>query len=147
MKTGPGSLLAAAAASVALTVNIAKADEVKVKISRSGHSVPAQLDDNPTSRALWAKMPLAVSMENLYGRELCHRFKDALPVGETNAEGYVIGEIAYWPPRHSLVILYAQNGERLERVTLGRVEGGDGAFATVSTAEVRFERDDQSVTR
>ena len=54
-------------------------------------------------------------------------------------DGYEVGDIAYWPPRGSLVILYAQNGERFERVHLGHIDGGAEIFRSMGDADVTFE--------
>ena len=49
---------------------------------------------------------------------------DALPANEVSYRGYEVGEIVYWPPRHSFVILYAQNGEHFDMQPIGRIEKG-----------------------
>ena len=66
-------------------------------------------------------------------------YAGALPDGETRSDGYAVGDIAYWPPRGSLVILYAQNGERFERVHLGHIDGGAEIFRSMGDADVTFE--------
>lgn len=34
---------------------------------------------------------------------------------------YEVGEIVYWPPRHSFVIMYAQNGEMFDMQKIGKI--------------------------
>lgn len=100
----------------------------------------AELEDNVTSRALMEKMPLTLSMMDLYGREMCYRFgAGALPTDELRSDGYNVGDIAYWPPAGSLVILYEQNGEKFERQHLGRVLSGVEVFENTGDAEVTFD--------
>lgn len=118
-----------------------KVQTVKININTNGTVLTAELEDNAASRALLQKLPLALPMQNLYGREMCYRFKDALPTGTLTSEGYEVGDLAYWPPRHSFVILYKQNGERFERQHLGRITSGDlSVFAGGGDIEVRLTK-------
>ena len=112
----------------------------QVEISVNGKTVVADFEDNPTSRALVERMPMTLEMLDLYGREMCHRFgADALPTGTLRSDGYEVGDIAYWPPAGSLVILYAQNGERFERQHVGRVPKGVELFSGIGTVKVEFK--------
>jgi hypothetical protein len=100
----------------------------------------ATLLDNATSRALVAKFPLTVPMMNLYGRELVYRFPAPLPANETSTSGYEVGDIVYWTPRHSFVLMYAQNGERISNLQkIGRIDSGVEALSTMRDVEVTFE--------
>lgn len=111
-----------------------------VEISVGGKSLLADFEDNPTSHALLAKMPMTLEMLDLYGREMCHRFgADALPTGMLRSDGYEVGDIAYWPPAGSLVILYRQNGERFERQHIGHVLKGVEMFDGIGTVKVDFK--------
>ena len=121
-------LLAASAAGAALTMSSAEAKN-------------ATLDDNATARALIAKLPLTLPLEDLYGRELCYRFRDALPANEVSYRGYEVGEIVYWPPRHSFVILYAQNGEHFDMQPIGRIEKGVEEMGRVGSMKVTITLD------
>jgi len=113
---------------------------MKIKITSGEKEMYAQLEDNPTSRAIMAKLPLTLKMSDLYGREMCYRFgAGALPVGTTRSDGYQVGDLAYWPPRGSFVILYEQNGEEFERVHLGHIASGVEYFKTTGDASVTFE--------
>lgn len=116
------------------------AESMKIRITAEGAELTATLEDNAASRAFAAMMPLTLKMEDLYGRELCHRLgAGTLPTDGLRSDGYEIGDIAYWPPRGSLVLLYAQNGERFERQHLGRIDGGIERLAALGDTEVRFE--------
>ncbi|NLR10709.1 MULTISPECIES: cyclophilin-like fold protein [Lactobacillaceae] len=83
----------------------------KVKMTLDGKTLTANFEDNQTAAAIVEKMPLQLDMMNLYSRELTYRFKQALPANEPHTTGYVVGDIAYWIPRHSFVIFYKQTGE------------------------------------
>ena len=100
----------------------------------------ATLLDNATANALLDKLPLTVLMEDLYSREMCFRFPDALPAHEAETTGYEVGELIYWPPGHSLVIMYAQNGERFNMQKIGRIDSGVALFEETGDTQVTFER-------
>lgn len=98
----------------------------------------ADMNDSSTSAAIKEMLPMELNMLDLYGREMCYRFDDALPTDQTVSNGYELGELAYWPPRHSFVILYEQNGEHFSRQVLGKIRSGWDVFGSGDTT-VRFE--------
>lgn len=110
----------------------------RMKITVGDTVLYATLEDNDTARAIAEMLPMTLSMMDLYGREMCYRFANALPANEARTRGYDVGEIVYWPPRHSFVILYEQNGERFEMQSIGRLESGVDAFGH-GDVEVTFE--------
>lgn len=114
--------------------------ELRVKISVGSHELTAKLEDNATTRALIEKLPITLPMLDLYGREMCYRFDDALPTDTLRSDGYEVGDIAYWPPRHSFVILYKQNGEQFSRQHLGHIDSGVEIFDGIGDTEVMIER-------
>ena len=114
---------------------------IKIKVTVAGKTLTATLIDNATSRALLAKLPLTLPMQDLYSREMCYHFAEALPANETRTSGYQVGDIVYWPPRHSLVIMYRQNGEQISSLQkIGRVDSGVEIFSHTGDAQVTFER-------
>lgn len=115
---------------------------MKIKITVNGQTLNAVLEDNATARAFAAKLPLTLPMKDLYDREMCFNFPEALPANEARTRGYEVGEIIYYPPLHSFVIMYAQNGERFRMQSVGRVNGNVGIFAETGDADVRFEAAD-----
>ena len=113
---------------------------MRIKITVGDTELYAVLEDNATTRALLQKMPMTLSMQDLYGREMCYRYgADAFPTDTLRSDGYAVGDIAYWPPRGSLVILYGQNGEQFERQQIGHISEGVEVFETTGDAEVTFE--------
>lgn len=113
--------------------------EMKLKITVSGQELTATLEDNATTRALMEKLPMTLPMLDLYGREMCYRFDDALPTDSLTSSGYEVGDLAYWPPRHSFVILYKQNGERFEKQHLGHIDSGVEIFNNIGNVDVTFD--------
>lgn len=92
-----------------------------VEIKISGKPYQAVLFDNATGRAIRSQLPLKMKMADLYGRELCYRFRAPLPTDNVAYTRYEVGEIVYWPPRHSFVIMYAQNGEMFDMQKIGKI--------------------------
>lgn len=116
---------------------------INIKITINDEKIlHAQFVDNSTTQALIQKMPFTIDMENLYGREMCHRYGNgALPLDNAENRGYKIGDISYWPPMGSLVILYEQNGEIFEQQPIGHTEDDVSFFNRINQAEVRFEEE------
>lgn len=113
---------------------------IKVKVTAGEHVLTATFIDNATSRALIAKFPLTLPMMDLYSREVVYRFPDALPANETRTSGYEVGDIVYWAPRHSFVIMYEQNGERISNLQkVGRIDSGVEIFKRTGDINVTFE--------
>ena len=113
--------------------------ELKVKISVGSHELIAKLENNTTTRALIEKLPITLPMMNLYGREMCYRFDDALPTDNLRSDRYEVGDIVYWPPGHSFVILYKQNGEQFSRQHLGHIDSEVEIFDGIGDSEVTIE--------
>lgn len=85
-------------------------------------------------------MPMTLSMKDLFGREMCYNYgPDALPTDNLRSDRYEVGDIVYWPPVGSFVILYGQNGERFSRQQLGHISEGVEIFETTGSTEVTFE--------
>lgn len=117
-----------------------KGGGIKVKVTAGTHVLTATFMDNATSRALIAKFPLTVRMMDLYSREVVYRFPEALPTNETKTSGYEVGDVVYWAPRHSFVIMYEQNGERISNLQkIGRIDSGVEIFKRTGDIDVTFE--------
>ncbi len=113
----------------------------KIKITVNGRALTATLEDNATAQALLAKMPMTLPMQDLYSREMCYNYGEgSLPTDRLRSDSYQIGDIIYWPPQGSVVILYEQNGERFTRQHLGRVDNGVEIFKTTGNTSVTFEK-------
>lgn len=134
------ALIAALPISVAASGNDGRSPGIKVKVTAGMHVLTATFIDNPTSRALIARFPLTVPMMDLYSRELVYRFPEALPAHETGISGYDVGDIVYWAPRHSFVIMYEQNMERISNLQkIGRIDSNVEIFKRTGDIDVTFE--------
>lgn len=114
--------------------------DIKIKITVGDTELTAVMDDNATTQALIEQMPMTLPMMDLYGREMCYRYGAyALPTDDLRSDGYEVGDLAYWAPGGSLVILYKQNGEQFERQHLGHIESGVEVFENTGDVDVTFE--------
>jgi len=111
----------------------------KVKLSFGNNILTATLIDNATTRAFIEKLPVTLPMQDLYSREMCYHFPEALPANEVATRGYDLGEIIYWTPGRSFVIMYKQNGERFAMQNMGRIDSGVEIFSSTGDLDVRFE--------
>lgn len=120
--------------------NESEVSEVRVKITVGDTELIATLENNSTTQAIVEQMPMTLPMMDLYGREMCYRYGAyALPTDDMRSDGYEVGDIAYWAPGGSLVILYAQNGEQFERQHLGHIDSGVEVFENTGDVDVTFE--------
>lgn len=120
-----------------------EAEEMVIRITAGERSITATLYDNEATRALWDMLPQTFPMMNLYGREMCYRMGNgALPDQAAQDIGYEIGDISYWPPAGSLVILYKQNGEVFEQVQIGHTDDDISFFDGMEDTDIIFEKAD-----
>lgn len=113
--------------------------EFKVKVKVGSHELSATLLNNVTTQAFIKKLPITLPMLDLYNREMCYRFPEAMPTDDVNTCGYEVGEIVYYPPMHSFVIMYAQNGEHFSMQKLGRIDANVSVFNNIGDIKVTFE--------
>jgi hypothetical protein len=112
----------------------------KLKSTAGNQEMIATLEDNATTRALVKKLPMTLSMQNLYAREMCYHYgAGSLPTANLRSDHYEVGDIIYWPPKGSFVLLYAQNGEQFERQQIGHIDAGVEMFKQAGDVEVKFE--------
>ena len=119
-------------------------EDYKITMTVNGHKLSATLYDNATTRAFVDKLPLTLPMMDLYGREMCYRFPDALPTDDVNNCGYEVGEIVYYPPMHSFVIMYAQNGEHFSMQKMGKMDSDVSFFDGIGDVDVTIELESPS---
>ncbi len=122
------------------TSNETEVSEMKIKITAGNTELTAKMENNATTQAIIEQMPMTLPMMNLYGREMCYRYGAyALPTDKMQSDEYEIGDIVYWAPGGSFVILYEQNGEHFERQYLGHIDSGVEVFKNSKDMNVTFE--------
>lgn len=116
---------------------------MNVIITIGEHQIKAKLYDNKAARQLYDSLPLTYRMMNLYGREMCYRMgSGSLPTDEAADTAYKIGDISYWPPAGSLVILYKQNGEVFEQQPIGHTDDDLSFLEGMNDTDITWEKDE-----
>ena len=112
----------------------------KVKLTfGNNQTLMCTLDDNATTRAIVAKMPMTLPSLDLYGDEICYRFTEALPTDNVTYYLHKKGEIFYWPPGHSLVIRYIETDEWLDIQHIGQVDSGVDVLNGIGNIDIKWE--------
>ena len=110
-------------------------------------TLTATFDDNTTSRALVAMMPMTLPMMDLYGDEMCYRFTgNPLPTDNVHYYLHKKGEIFYWPPGPSFVIRYIETEEYLDIQHIGQVDSGVDILNGIGDINITFELIDDTST-
>lgn len=115
------------------------AADFRIKITVGDQVLTATIYNNATGRDFIDRLPLSLPMMDLYDREMCYRFSDTLATDDVQYTGYEVGEIVYWPPGHSFVIMYAQNDEHFSMQKLGRIDSGVEVFENTGDVEIGIE--------
>lgn len=144
MSARPLGVVAPSAASPSSPSTISNESESmtmrRIRITIGDQQLTATLDDNATANAIFDQLPFTLPMLDRYDRELVHRFDDPLPANEATTSGYEVGDIAYWTPRHSFVIFYAQNGEVIPNLQpVGHIHSGIETITGPGDTDVTFD--------
>ena len=121
----------------------------KIVIVINGRTIPAELNDSATARALGERLPVSVSFSR-WGDEYYGSCGFDAPLDNDAREIMEVGELAYWPPGKALCIFFgptpASSDERPRAASaanpIGKISGDVSVFATFggsATAEVRDE--------
>lgn len=124
-----------------------KTYKVKISFVKNGEpqTLTATFDDNATSRALVAMMPMTLPMLDLYGDEMCYRFTgNPLPTDNVHNYLHSKGEIFYWPPGPSFVIRYIETDEWLDIQHIGQVDSGVDILNGIGNIDMKFEQIDDA---
>lgn len=95
-----------------------------IKITVESDILKATLEDNPTSNDLISKLPLTLTLKDLYRREKYINNLE-LAVNQSNTKHFSRGDISYYLPNDALVFYYQGEQELLNGlVKLGEVTEG-----------------------
>ena len=120
----------------------------RITISAAGVSLPAELNDSPTARQVWAALPIE-GVANTWGDEI---YFDIPVVAEQEVDARAeveVGELGYWPVGHAFCIFFGRTPASVDDKPraaspvniLGRVLGDATKFRAVqSGAKVRLVR-------
>ncbi len=122
--------------------DVEKVEKVKIKATVNGKEFFGTLENNATTKAMLERgiFPMTLDMTNAYSREMLYRYGEGtFPVEQTRSDHFEVGDIIYWPPRGSFVILYRQDGDTFERQQVGHIDGDFSIFENGQDATVTFE--------
>ena len=107
----------------------AEADVTNIRILIAGQPVTAQLDDNPTARALADQLPLTLSFRDLNSVEKISKLPQPLTTdGVPDGADPEIADIGYYAPSQDLVLYYGDVGYWNGIVRIGRFDDGQLSF-------------------
>ncbi|MFI2810818.1 cyclophilin-like fold protein [Microbulbifer zhoushanensis] len=116
----------------------------KIQITADGTTVTATIEDNATSRAFVALLPLTLELEDFHQAEKISDLPDRLPT-DGAADGYSpsAGDISYYAPWGNLAIFYHDFGYSKGLVRLGHADAGIELFRKPGSVTATIERDSQ----
>jgi len=77
----------------------------KIKIRFEKHSFIAELNDSPTSKAIWDQLPME-SRVNTWGEEIYFEIPVNMPQEPHAREILSVGDLAYWPVGQAFCIFF-----------------------------------------
>lgn len=77
----------------------------KVAITVGEIMLSAELNDSPTSKAIWDSLPIT-GKANLWGDEIYFQTPVDMPQSENARQDMEIGELGYWPMGRAFCIFY-----------------------------------------
>jgi hypothetical protein len=100
---------------------------VRIRLTIGDQEVTGVLEDNPATRDLVSMLPITVPMGDLFGREKPGALSRPLTGDVEPVFTYRVGQIAYWPPSHDILVVYAGDGLQVPApglIPLGTVDTG-----------------------
>lgn len=119
----------------------------KIEFVINGQTIPAELNDSATARAIGEKLPITVSFSR-WGDEYYGSCGVDAELDADAREIMEVGELAYWPPGTALCVFFgptpASSDERPRAASaanpVGQITGDVSVFSSFGgsiTAEVR----------
>ena len=102
-------------------------EPVRILLTIGNQEASATLEDNAASRDLVAMLPLTIAMGDLFGQEKPGPLPRPLTGEVQPVFTYRVGQLAYWPPSHDIVVVYAVGDARVPSpglIPLGTVDDG-----------------------
>ena len=117
-------------------------EQMEIRLIVGGESLPAILEDNPTSRDFAKMLPLTLTMRDYNGTEKIGNPPRKLSTeGAPDAFAPSVGDITLYAPWGNLAIFYRDFSRSRGLISLGRVTSGmEKLTARKGDFEVTFER-------
>jgi hypothetical protein len=122
--------------------NLSKVRSLKIILKVEGKELTATLIDGRTSRDFIALLPLALTMNDLFGREKFGHLPRALSEEGQRTHTYEVGDIGYWSPGGDVAIYYRQDGQKIPDpgiIVLGKIDAGVEALDVPGSVKVTVE--------
>ncbi|WP_432698043.1 cyclophilin-like fold protein [Marinobacterium sp. YM272] len=115
---------------------------MKIRMIINGEPVPARLDDNPSARDFFARLPLTLTFEDYASTEKIAYLEQPLDQQDAPA-GYSAsaGDITYYAPWGNLALFYKGFGYAKGLIRLGNLEERAELLATPGKLNIRIEAD------
>lgn len=127
-----------------LIIFLSVAQEVQamqIKISVSGKTFEATLEDNAAAQAFYKMLPLSVTMNELNGNEKYYRLGKNLPSNDKRAGTIYAGDLMLWSS-NTVVLFYETFSSGYSYTRLGKILNTNGLIESLGSGNilVKFEK-------
>ena len=123
-----------------------QANTMKVRITAGDKAIAATLIDNETARDFVTLLPLALTMNDLFGREKFGHLPRAISDGGERARTYEVGDMVYWSPGPDVAIFYRHDLQSIPSpgiIVIGKIDFGVEALNVSGSVKMTIERLDK----
>jgi hypothetical protein len=130
---------------LALLPGLASAQQtntMKLTIQVENRVLTANLIDSKTTRDFVSLLPLAMTMNDLFGREKWGRLPRPISEDGTRVRSYDVGDVIYWSPSAHVAIFYRHDGQSIPTpgiIVLGKIESGVESLAVPGSVKVTID--------
>src|SRR6266403_3167678 len=117
-------------------------DNMKIRLRIENRALTGTLIDSKTAQDFVSLLPLALTMNDLFGREKFAHLPRAISTEGKRTHTYEVGDIAYWSPGPDVAIYYQHDGEKIPMpgiIVIGKLDSGVDAFNVPGSVEVKIE--------
>ena len=109
--------------------------EMNIQITVGGQVFAAVLEDNPTAKALYERLPVTIEMKELNGNEKYYYFDSSFPTNPSSVGKIHAGDLMLYGS-DCLVLFYKDHGNTYSYTRLGAIEDADGLARAVGDGNV-----------
>ena len=134
--------LAVAVLAFIVIANSAEAEPMKIRLTLNGTALTATLIDSETTRDFISRLPLTLTMNDLFGREKFGHLPRAISGGGKRTRTYEVGDVIYWPPGPDVAIYYRHDGQPIPSpgiIVIGKMDSGVDALAVPGSVRLMIE--------
>jgi hypothetical protein len=119
---------------------------MKIVLTVNGKAMTATLIDSETTRDFVSMLPLALTMNDLFGREKFGHLPRPISEGGERTRAYEVGDVIYWSPGPDVAIYYRHDGQSIPApgiIVIGKIDSGAEALDVPGSVDVTIERADE----